>query len=84
MLFQKRSIFPNVIGWWAWDFICFTRSFPNSRSKRVVPLQFVYCRPRSVSTSFGTPYSPTARRYTSITWSAIWLRYNSNPTMYRE
>lgn len=81
MVFQNRSIFPSVIGWWGWLLMCLTFSLASSRSNRVVPRQLVYCRPLSVSISRGGLYSPMARRYTSSRFSAVWLRYSSSPTM---
>jgi len=62
MVFQNRSILPSVMGWWGRLFRWWTRSFLSSVSKRVVPRQLANCRPWSVSSSFGTPYSATARR----------------------
>ena len=51
--------------------MCAIRSFFSSASKRDVPRQLVYCRPLSVSISLGTPYSATARRRVSSTYSAV-------------
>ena len=80
MLAQKRSTLPSVIGCWGRETRCATRSFVSSKAKRLFPRQFVYCRPRSVSISFGGWYSPTATRYVSITASAVGLRYRSRFT----
>lgn len=59
---QNRSIFPSVIGccgalrmWWTWSFCS---SFWNG----VTPRQLAYCRPLSVSISWGAPYCATAAR----------------------
>lgn len=80
MVFQKRSILPSVMGWCGRLLMWWTRSFRNSASNRVVPRQLEYWRPWSESTSLGTPYSATARRNTSSTCSAVWLRNTSSPT----
>ena len=57
-----------------------TWSFCSSCWNRVFPRHAAYCRPLSVSISFGAPYSPTAVRYTSSTFSHVWLRYTPSPT----
>jgi len=72
---------PKVIGCCGRETKCATRSFCSSASKRLLPRQLVYCRPRSVSISFGGEYSPTATRYVSMTASAVGERYRSRPTM---
>ena len=84
IVFQNLSIFPSVIGWCGWLRMCFTRSLVSSISNLVVPRHAVYCRPLSVSISLGTPYSVTAFRYTSSTFSAVWLVNSPSPTIYLE
>ena len=81
MLAQKRSILPSVIGCCGRDTRCATRSLVSSTAKRLLPRQFMYWGPRSVSISFGGEYSPTATRYVSITAAPVGLRYNSRFTM---
>jgi len=78
---QKRSTFPSVIGCCALLLMWMICSFAISFSKRLFPRQFVYCGPRSVSTSFGGPYSPAATRNVSIAPAAVGLRKNPKPTM---
>ncbi len=80
IVFQKRSSLPRVMGWCGRLLMWCTRSFRSSASNRVVPRQLENCRPWSESSSLGTPYSATARRYTSRTCSAVWLRKTSSPT----
>ena len=53
MVDQNRSTLPSVIGCCGRDLKCFTPSFCNTASKRLVPRQVVYCRPLSVSISLG-------------------------------
>ena len=62
MVFQKRSIFPSVMGWCGALRMCCTRSFARVIWKRVLPCQATYCRPLSVSIYLGAPYCATARR----------------------
>jgi len=50
---QNRSTFPSVIGCCGLLLMWATRSFCSSASNRLVPRQLVYCRPLSVSISFG-------------------------------
>ena len=64
--------------------MCEIRSLAISLWKRLVPRQAAYWRPLSVSISLGTPNSAAARRYTSMTACAVWLRNRSIPTMNRE
>jgi hypothetical protein len=59
---QNRSTLPSVIGCWGRLLIWLTRSFCSSASNRLVPRHVVYCRPLSVSISFGGWYSPIAIR----------------------
>lgn len=84
MVAQNRSTLPKVIGCCGRLRMWATRSFLSSASKRLVPRQDAYCRPLSVSISFGGWYSPAATRYTSITAWAVGLRKSSAPTTKRE
>lgn len=78
---QNLSTFPNVIGCCGRLLMWMIRSFAISLSKRLFPRQFVYCGPRSVSISFGNPYSPAATRNASITAADVGLRMSISPTM---
>lgn len=64
--------------------MCCMRFFSSSCWNLVLPCQLAYCRPLSVSISFGTPCAPMPRRNTSSTFSAVWLRNTSSAVMYLE
>jgi hypothetical protein len=50
------------------------------KSKGFLTVVQTLATPSDETPAIGTPYSATARRYTSNTCSAVWLRNTSSPT----
>ncbi len=80
---QNRSVFPTVCGWCVRATTCWIPSFRSSFWKSPLPRQAKYCRPWSVSTSFGFPNRSIPLSRASTTKSCFCWSARPHDTMYR-